>query len=68
MAYFIGVIKRPLQGLHAAQAAADNGRELLNTQMLGQLCLCFDPVFNGDDREIRAVMFACSGVNTCRPG
>ena len=49
---------RPLQCLHTAQAAADNGRPFLNAEVIGKHGLGLHPVFDGYDRKIRAVFVA----------
>ena len=51
----VGVLQRPGQRLHAAQATAHHGGQCLNAQGIEQPCLCIDPVFDGDHRKIGAV-------------
>ena len=54
MAHAIGVSDGPLQGLHAAEAAADHGGPLLDAQPVGPARLAVDPVFHGQYREVGA--------------
>ena len=49
---------RPLQCLHTAQAAADNGRPFLNAEVIGEHGLRLHPVFDGYHRKIRAIFVA----------
>ena len=49
---------RPLQCLHTAQAAADNGRPFLNAEIIGKHGLGLHPIFDGYDGEIRAIFAA----------
>ena len=58
MRHAVWIRQRPLHRLHAAQAAADDSGETLDAELIGQACLCIDPVFYGDHREGRAIGFA----------
>ena len=49
---------RPLQCLHTAQAASDNGRPFLNTEVIGKHGLGLHPVFDGYNGEIRTIFAA----------
>ena len=49
---------RPLQCLHTAQAAADNGRPFLNAEIIGKHGLGLHPVFDGYHRKICAIFVA----------
>ena len=64
----VGVVYRPLQCLHAAQAAADDGRPLADAEAVGQQSLAVDPVFYGNDGEVRAVFLSVFGVGAQRAG
>ena len=64
----LGVSRRPLQGLHAAHRAADDGEQLINTQMIEQPGLRTHHVGDGDHRESGAVGRACRGVRVSRAG
>ena len=49
---------RPLQCLHTAQTTADNGSPFLNAEVIGKHRLGLHPVFDGYNREIRAIFMA----------
>ena len=66
MTHALWVLQGPAQGLHAAQAAAQNGSELGDAQTVEQQGLGVHPVFNRDDRKIRAIHLACVGVDVHR--
>ncbi|MNZ28951.1 hypothetical protein D3C78_461950 [compost metagenome] len=68
VAHAVGVGHGPLQGLHAAEAAADNGRPLPDAQAIGKACLAVYPVFNGQYREIGAIRLAGGGVDAAGAG
>ena len=51
----VGVLQRPGQRLHAAQATAHHRGQGFNAQGIEQPCLCIDPVFDSDHRKIGAV-------------
>ena len=51
----VGVLQRPGQRLHAAQATAHHRGQGFNAQGIEQPCLCIDPVFDRDHRKIGAV-------------
>ena len=63
----VGIIQAPLQGLHAAEGAANNRRPALNTKPVGQQCLALDPVAHGDDRKLRAEGLSGFRVDTVWP-
>ncbi len=58
----------PLQRLHAAQAAADDGCPLQDAQGVSQTRLAVDPVFDCQDREVGAEGFAGFRVDAARAG
>src|SRR5690606_35758150 len=58
----------PLQGLHAAQAAADHRGPLLDAQQVGQARLAVHPVLHGHHGEIGAVGLAGRRIDAGRPG
>ena len=62
------IADRPGERLHAAQAAAHHRGELRDAQAVGQPRLRIDPVFDGDQREIRAPRPAGVGVDRLRSG
>ncbi len=68
MADAIGIGQRPLQRLHAAQAAAHHRRPGVDAEVVGEPRLRVDPVFDGDHREIRAPGLAGGGVGAGRAG
>ena len=61
-------IKRPLQGLHAAEAAAGHCGKLVYAEVVRQPYLRLDPVFHGHDRETRAIAFSRPGIHAGRTG
>ena len=63
VAHALGVLQRPAQCLHAAQAAAHHGRKLGDAQCVKQAGLRIDPVFHCDHREIGAIDAAGVGVH-----
>jgi len=58
MADALRIADRPLQCLHAAQAAADNRRPLLDAEYVGQSRLAVYPVLDGQYREAGAIALA----------
>lgn len=62
------VLQRPRQRLHAAEAAAHDGREGLDAERVEQCGLRIDPVLDGDHREVGAVDPAGRGVDVHRAG
>ncbi len=60
MAYAVRVSDGPLQGLHAAQAAADDGCPLADAQHVGEARLAVHPVFHGQHRKVGAERLAAS--------
>ena len=67
VAYSVRVADGPLQGLHAAQAAADHRRPLLDAEAIGEPRLAVYPVFDGQDREVGAIGLAGGRVDAARP-
>ena len=63
----VGKIDRPLQRLHAAQAAADDRREARDAQDVGEHRLALDPVLDGHGGEPFAVGFAGGGIDAAGP-
>ena len=43
----------PFEHLHAAHRAADDGKQLIDTEMIDQARLRFDHVADGDDGKIK---------------
>ncbi len=68
MAHALGVLQRPRQRLHAAQAAAQHGGELLHAQAVQQPRLGIHPVLHRHHGKVGAVHLA--GIRVCvhRPG
>mmetsp|Transcript_6973 Transcript_6973/g.29526 ORF Transcript_6973/g.29526 Transcript_6973/m.29526 type:complete len:380 (-) Transcript_6973:1175-2314(-) len=64
----LGVAQRPVQGLHAAQAAAQHRRQLLNAEARDDSGLGIDPILHRDDREVRAPGPAGGRVEVHRAG
>jgi hypothetical protein len=64
----VGVLQRPRQRLHAAEAAADHRREALDAEPVGQARLGVDPVFDGDEGEVGAPRLAGGRVDAVGPG
>ncbi len=64
----LGVGDRPLERLHAAEAAANDCCPLLDAELIGQARLAVDPVLHRDDREVRAVDLAGGRVQAAGPG
>ena len=67
MAHAIGVSDGPLQGLHAAEAAADHGGPLLDAQQVGQTRLAVYPVFHGRYRKSAPKGLPVSGLRLLGP-
>jgi hypothetical protein len=68
VAYTLGVAQRPRQRLHAPQAAADHGGELLDAQPVEQPRLRVDPVLHRHHGEVRAPGTAGGRVQVRRAG
>ena len=51
----LGVLQRPAQRLHAAQAATHHGGQRLNAQVVDHTHLRVHPVFHRDNRKIGAI-------------
>ena len=68
MAHAVGVLQRPAQGLHAAQASAHHSGQGLNAQRIHQASLCIYPVLHGDHRKVCTVNFSGVRVGLHRPG
>ena len=64
----LGLIDRPLQRLHGAEAAAHDRGKALDAQMIGEPRLRFDPVLDRDHRELGAPGPAGAGIDAGRPG
>ena len=62
VAHAPGVLQRPAQRLHAAEAAAHHGGELLDAQAVQEPRLGIHPVLHRDHGEIGAIDLACVGV------
>ena len=67
MAHALRIGNRPLQSLHAAQAAADNRRPLFDAEIVGKRGLGFYPVLHRNYRKIRAVFPARFRIDRQRP-
>ena len=68
MAYALRELEGPFERLHAAKAAAEHCRPDVDAKMVGQSCVCGDPVFDGDHREVGAVALAGVRVDRQRSG
>ncbi|MNT39388.1 hypothetical protein D3C72_1756300 [compost metagenome] len=68
MAHAIRVLQRPRQRLHAAQAAAQHGRQLRDAQAIEQARLGVDPVLHCHHRKVCPVHLAGIGVDVHGPG
>jgi len=68
MSNSIGIGDGPLQGLHAAEAAAHHRGELLYAKTIGKPCLGIDPVFHRDHRETGAIRLARGRIDGGRSG
>jgi hypothetical protein len=64
----VGVLQRPRQGLHAAQAAAHHGGKTLDAEPVGQPGLGVDPVFDGDEGKVGAPGLAGGRIDAVGPG
>ena len=54
----MGKLQTPTEGLHAAQAAAHDCRQLVNAQAVEQAGLSVHPIFHGHHREICSIYSA----------
>src|SRR5471030_339399 len=68
MPHAVRVGDGPLQGLHAAEAAANHRRPLADAEQVGQAHLTVHPVFHGQYREIGAERFTGFRIDTARAG
>jgi hypothetical protein len=68
MAHTLRMAQRPRQRLHAAQAAAEHGRQLRDAQPREQPRLRVDPVLDREHRKARAPGVAGGRVDVHRPG
>ncbi|MNM41450.1 hypothetical protein D3C81_522660 [compost metagenome] len=68
MADAVRVSDAPLHRLHAAEAAADHGRELGDAETVRQTRLTVHPVFHGQYRKVGAERLAGVRVDTARAG
>ncbi|MDF2462018.1 MAG: hypothetical protein K0Q43_253 [Ramlibacter sp.] len=68
VAHAPGVLQRPRQCLHAAQAAAHHSGQRLDAEAIEQPGLCVDPVLHRHHGEIGAVHLAGVGVRVHRSG
>src|SRR5690606_15986295 len=68
MAQPVGVGNRPLQRLHAAEAAADHRGPAVDPQVVGQTGLTVDPVLHHDHREVGAPDLAGFRIDARRAG
>ena len=57
------ILDRPRQRLHRTQAATHHCGKALDAELVGESRLCIDPVFDGDNGEVRAPGFAGGGVD-----
>jgi hypothetical protein len=53
----------PIEGLHAADGAAEDEAELVDAERIEELSLGADVVGDGDEGEIRTIDFAGVGVD-----
>ena len=63
----VGILHAPGQRLHATERAAHHGGKLRNAQLVGQTCLCIDPVLDSQHGKIRAVRFPGFRIDVHRP-
>ena len=63
-AHAVGIINRPLQRLHAAQAAADHGGKNIDTQMVRKGGLGIHPVFYDNVGKVWPIGLARARVDT----
>lgn len=64
----LGVLQGPRQRLHAAEAAADDGGEALDAEAVGEAGLGVDPVFHGDEGEVRSPQLAGGRIDLVGAG
>ena len=64
----VGVAYRPIEALHAAHAAARDGKQFVDAEMLDELLLNVDHVADGDHRELEPVWFAGFWVGAAGAG
>lgn len=64
----VGIVQAPLQGLHAAEGSANNGRPALDAEPVCQQRLALHPVSHSDYRELRAEGFSGFGVEAVGAG
>ena len=64
----VRILGGPLQGLHAAHAAAHHGQQALDPERIDQQFLGPDHIPHGDDREGQVIALAGFGIDGGRAG
>ena len=63
MSYPVGVVHRPLQRLHAANGCANRGAQVRYSEFVEDMRLGPDNIANADEREVRSIWLAGSGID-----